>query len=641
MHPSFLRPFATIALLSALLTGTAGAATYWVSPTGSSGATGADTLTHATTLAWFNANAKGGDVCRFKSGTYTDPVKPNTNGSSGSRIRYYGFPQDPGAVVVADIYFGYQYGSYSTARWLTVPGAMTGCYQAAGMFPVADSVVRCVARAGGVAIHAQASVFDSLTLTGNVTDTGQSHFVDISGQRDHNNGTIGEWTNGALNNRFTNSVVNMTVTTTASQGDVHGMLISAAAYNTIANNTFNFTVNACYWYFFAIEQYEGYYNTIQNNTWNVTMNAAPGGSRGFWTHRDSSSYNRYIGNTVRIGGSGNLSFMASNPGSFPGTVGHNLFSNNFIRDDSPQPGTGGFFNWYDGCRYDTLQFNTMITNSGMAVLNMTSGQSVTGLVIRHNTFYATGATVVDMGGSSGDARLTSNIYYSGTSSGSGSEIVKVPSGFGLDSSGVYFSPGGASHAIAYGGSDGTPGSGGNYGNANESRWGSPLFADSSYTNFNASLTANSWAAGTNFRDGYAGAIPFGGSSSDVTPPATVSNLALSQPGASSLYANWTAPGNDGMTGTAASYDMRWSTSPINAGNFAFATQVTTEPSPLPGGSPQSYVLLALPSGTTVYVALKTVDAAGNWSAISNLPSAQTLAGSDTTPPAAITDLNAH
>ena len=45
---------------------------------------------------------------------------------------------------------------------------------------------------------------------------------------------------------------------------------------------------------------------------------------------------------------------------------------------------------------------------------------------------------------------------------------------------------------------------------------------------------------------------------DTTPPAAVSNLATSSPTTNSITLNWTAPGDDGSTGTATTYDIRYS-----------------------------------------------------------------------------------
>ena len=128
------------------LAGASRAATYWVSPTGSSGASGADSSANAKTLAWFNANAVAGDVCRFKSGTYSSPIQPAGKGTSGNRIRYYGFPQDPGAVRVTNIKFGggsNNQGSYCTAKWFTTTSGFSAVdgIESPTFYPVGDSIV--------------------------------------------------------------------------------------------------------------------------------------------------------------------------------------------------------------------------------------------------------------------------------------------------------------------------------------------------------------------------------------------------------------------------------------------------------------------------------------------------------------------
>ncbi len=99
---------------------------------------------------------------------------------------------------------------------------------------------------------------------------------------------------------------------------------------------------------------------------------------------------------------------------------------------------------------------------------------------------------------------------------------------------------------------------------------------------------------------------------------------------------WNAPGDDGATGTATTYDVRYSTSAINDGNWASATQATGEPSPSVATTAESFVVTGLTGGTTYYFAIKTGDEIPNWSAISNSPSAATT--TDSTAPSAISNL---
>ena len=51
---------------------------------------------------------------------------------------------------------------------------------------------------------------------------------------------------------------------------------------------------------------------------------------------------------------------------------------------------------------------------------------------------------------------------------------------------------------------------------------------------------------------------------DTTPPATIANLATSNVTNSSVTLTWTAPGDDGSTGTASSYEIRYAKSSITA-----------------------------------------------------------------------------
>ncbi len=73
-----------------------------------------------------------------------------------------------------------------------------------------------------------------------------------------------------------------------------------------------------------------------------------------------------------------------------------------------------------------------------------------------------------------------------------------------------------------------------------------------------------------------------------------------------------------MVQAAAYYDIRWSILPIlSDADFAAATQVVGEPSPADPGTPESFTLCGLPGGP-VYVAMKSLDASFNASAMSTL-----------------------
>jgi hypothetical protein len=118
-------------------------------------------------------------------------------------------------------------------------------------------------------------------------------------------------------------------------------------------------------------------------------------------------------------------------------------------------------------------------------------------------------------------------------------------------------------------------------------------------------------------------ITFSVRASDTTTPATVSNLSVSNITQTSVDLTWTSPGDDGNTGTAASYDIRYSTSDITRANWFSATQASGEPVPLVAGTFQSFTVVGLSPATTYYFVIKTKDEANNWSDLSNVVSAKT------------------
>ena len=112
---------------------------------------------------------------------------------------------------------------------------------------------------------------------------------------------------------------------------------------------------------------------------------------------------------------------------------------------------------------------------------------------------------------------------------------------------------------------------------------------------------------------------------DGVAPDAIADLATGTVTSSSVQLSWTAPGDNGATGTATTYDVRYSTSTITAGNWASATQASGEPSPQVAGSGESFTVTGLSASTTYYFAIKTSDEVPNEAAISNVPSAATSA----------------
>ncbi|MBI2100713.1 MAG: right-handed parallel beta-helix repeat-containing protein [Candidatus Vogelbacteria bacterium] len=158
---------------------------------------------------------------------------------------------------------------------------------------------------------------------------------------------------------------------------------------------------------------------------------------------------------------------------------------------------------------------------------------------------------------------------------------------------------------------------------------------------------------------------------DTAPPQTITDLRVSSIGKKSTVLAWTAPYQDltaTSSGPVASYDLRyarnttWST--ITDANWSTSAQASGEPTPALPGQTETYTLVDLTPGKTYSVALKSQDAAGNVSAISNVvsfttsvqPAAQTqdataggsgggggrgTAATDTTAPSSPTNLTAY
>ncbi len=130
-------------------------------------------------------------------------------------------------------------------------------------------------------------------------------------------------------------------------------------------------------------------------------------------------------------------------------------------------------------------------------------------------------------------------------------------------------------------------------------------------------------------------------SGDTVPPAAVNDLAVDAVAPTSLTLVWTAVGDDGSSGQASLYDLRYSTTEITPGTWAAATQVSGEPAPKPPGQHESFAVADLLPGTRYYFALKVGDEVPNWSPLSNVPNGTTApSGGDVIAPAQVTDLGA-
>ena len=112
---------------------------------------------------------------------------------------------------------------------------------------------------------------------------------------------------------------------------------------------------------------------------------------------------------------------------------------------------------------------------------------------------------------------------------------------------------------------------------------------------------------------------------DGSPPGSPVELAGTHVCTSAVRLAWKASGDDGATGSASLYEMRFSRSPITAENFASATIAAGLPQPEVAGTVQSTLISGLEANTPYYFALRAVDNVGNPSSVVTADPVTTLA----------------
>lgn len=119
---------------------------------------------------------------------------------------------------------------------------------------------------------------------------------------------------------------------------------------------------------------------------------------------------------------------------------------------------------------------------------------------------------------------------------------------------------------------------------------------------------------------------------DSIPPGTITDLSVAARDVSSLTVAWSATGDDGGTGTARAYDVRYSPDPIDSANFDLATALPGVALPSSAGALELANIAGLPPLTPYHVAVRAIDDVGNAGPISNVVVGATLSA------AACTDL---
>lgn len=594
--------------LAASVASPAAAATYYVSPSGNS--TNPGTQGAPWSISKALSSAVAGDVVQIAAGAYSGDFRPANSGNTGGRISFVGNLANPSSVTFSGNI------NLSVRSYISVKGIQANDLSidatSSTTRPEQDSVAYC-------------RVLGNFNMNGGL----RCHVI---------NNTIGattgqhRWSMGPTPIRSTLCTIRgNTMFFGGVMAQPHAIKFDRLESCEITENRVLVSMPAG-----AVDvhgrMFYGVKNTLfRGNRWMIDNQT--GYQNYIFNQRDSCRFNTYVRDTVLELPSSNapVSIRFATSGSFPGSNGWNRYVDCFFKANTT-------LEYQNDVRGDNW-FGCTLVSSGKAMdfsPLFTFADSVT---FRHCTFYSTSNVALEFTKTT-NTRFVSNIVYS---RGTYCPGVYMPATATSDSNLFFQMTGGSNSVIGQSsGACSAVGVGTSWCNSMaddcRSRWGSPAFLDSTYASFDPSPRSNSLALGAQWKDGYVGALPFVGGATDVTAPGAVSNLAISQPGSQSLLASWTSPGDDGSSGTAMFYDLRRSTSPITAGNFDAAVPVSPQPTPLPAGTSQSYVLLNLTSGVTYYVAIRTRDEAGNWSSISNVVSGTTLP--DSTAPAAIQDLGA-
>jgi hypothetical protein len=109
---------------------------------------------------------------------------------------------------------------------------------------------------------------------------------------------------------------------------------------------------------------------------------------------------------------------------------------------------------------------------------------------------------------------------------------------------------------------------------------------------------------------------------DTTAPAAITNLTIEATGPHTAWVSWTSTGDDGTTGTATSYLLVYSTTPIYDIHQSGLTVIPTG-SPVSSGNFQCASVEDLLPSHPYYFAIIAIDEANNESSLSNTPSGGT------------------
>ncbi len=620
-----------VALIGALLvTAPASATVRYLSPTGTSTADGL-TASTAWNLAKVNSSLVAGDVCRVLPGSYTGDIAPVNSGQPTARITIVGDLANPAAATFTGGIATDR--SYLSIKGVKVTGGISLKCNSSALTAQYDSVAWCMATSVSFEGSKHNLVARCRILNGTAAKSNTVAFV-MNGWYDWP--TTGQFMSNAEYDTLRGNTIEM--------GTISwkGFAMRTFAQRCVIDSNFisgrftgtNPDVQGRY-------LYNSYYNTFRDNRWVFEAdNALPGNVPwNCFSLRDSSSYNLFERDTIYAGLQSNVPMygrlMNAGVTAWNGQTVRNTFRQCVWKM------TG--YLYVQMYARGTVMDRCLVASTGSPAISFPD--DIETFTVDHCTFYSgTGHAAefppIAPTANPDSVRFTSNILMS-PNVPAGDATIKMPGLTGFTSNGnVFYTPTSASRAVYWNGVANTVAAWCSASSRDcQSRFGDPKFLDANFATLDVRLGTGSSAIGAGLGGSDAGAFPFSTPGPDATPPAVVSNLLVTSVADSNLILGWTATGDDGNSGVATAYDLRWSTAPIDVNNFASATPVTVAPTPQPGGTPQTYVVLGLRPSTTYWFALRARDEAGNWSGLSNVATA-TTATVDQQAPATIFDLSA-
>lgn len=526
----------------------ASAATYYLSPTGSDSNTGTSSGSAWASLSKANSTVRAGDVVLIADGTYSGFPNPSVDGTANARITYVGDLATPANVRASG---GTLNRSYVTIKGIRFSGGV-GLGPNGSAVARNDSVAWCEMSSFGLNGAKHCMIYGNT-----ITNTGGYALSFLSSNGD-------QVPTGFANPEYDTLRRNV-ITIARIPQDSRGMMFTSRTKfcvidsNTVSG-TFNASAAAGRSYLFRFRH--SFYNRIADNSFSVSAENKPSGQDwAMYCLRDSVHHMQFVRNRYVTSGSYPIEIFMSQSGddTWQDDVKQNSWDGCFWNIQTPAAGSYPGLNWQDGMSSDTLRYCVIKADQGpaayielMRTANVPSGEAMN--VIDHCTFYgraASNESPLQLSLTSGDwpsgigFKITNNIFYtnsttSGSSYNTGFSFRAPANRTFVSNNNLFAHYAGASKSVWYqvdGGASGysAPGTGGwlcQNGSSQgwgggldcQSRYGSPMFQDSSRAGFDPRLRSGSAAIGAGLGGTDIGAIPFGSPLPDAIRPAAVNDL---------------------------------------------------------------------------------------------------------------------